>query len=153
MPDAQAAAPAEEGKGPIRTIVQSVGIFLLIQGAMKYILPQASKAPVTPVPSQDGTSVAPPSANGQPVAIPAWENRPRSYDAGVQHSIIPYNVAPMWPVGTEVDFSMYISSSIAMPPLDSMPTESLLIEEKNFKFGDYSQNREINTEFKVPKDR
>lgn len=152
MPDAQAAAPAEEGKGPIRTIVQSVGIFLLIQGAMKYILPQASKAPVTPVPSQDGTSVAPPSANGQPVAIPAWENRPRSYDAGVQHSIIPYNVAPMWPVGTEVDFSMYISSSIAMPPLDSMPTESLLIEEKNFKFGDYSQNREINTEFKVPKD-
>lgn len=38
-----------------------------------------------------------------------------------------------------------------MPALKSMPKESLLIEEKNFKFGDYKENRIIETSFTVPK--
>lgn len=135
-----------------KTIAQSIGIFLLIQGASKYFMPQAAKAPVAAVPSQDGSVAAPPTANGQNVAIPAWENRPRSFDAGVQYSAVPWNVAPMWPVGTDLDISMYISSSVAMPPLKSLPRDALLIEEKNFKFGDYKQHREIQTTFKVPKD-
>lgn len=32
-----------------------------------------------------------------------------------------------------------------------MPKQSLLIDEKNFKFGDYNENRVIETEFAVPK--
>lgn len=56
----------------------------------------------------------------------------------------------MWPVGTELDISMYISPSLAMPSLKSMPKDTILIEEKGFKFGDYSENRVIETEFAVP---
>jgi len=144
MPDAPA-APAEEGKSAFRTIAQSVGIFLLIQGGMKYLMPQTNKTPVAADSAQEGSSLT------QNAVIPAWENRPRSYEDGVQLNPVPWNVAPMWPVGTEVDIAMYIASSIAMPPLDQMPKDSLLIEEKKFKFGDYSQNREINTKFKVPR--
>jgi hypothetical protein len=58
----------------------------------------------------------------------------------------------MWPVGTELDILMYISPSVAMPQLKSMPKESLLIEEKKFKLGDWKENREIHTEFAVPKE-
>jgi hypothetical protein len=64
---------------------------------------------------------------------------------------IPQTIAPMWPVGTELDISMYISPSIITPSLKQMPKDSLLINEKNFKFGDYKDNRVIETEFAVPK--
>ncbi|KAI4946599.1 hypothetical protein J4E91_007288 [Alternaria rosae] len=152
MPEAQAAAaPPEEGKSLVKSIAQSVGLFLLIQGGMKYFMPQTPKtAPAVNDPAQTGPVAAiKPSGN---VVIPAWEQRPQSLDPGAQYSHIPYAVAPMWPAGIEMDIAMYISSSVAMPPLKSMPKESLLIEEKNFKFGDYKENREIHTEFKVPRE-
>ncbi|KAH7372007.1 cleft lip and palate associated transmembrane protein 1 [Pyrenochaeta sp. MPI-SDFR-AT-0127] len=149
MPEAQA-QPAEEGKSTFRTIAQSVGIFLLIQGGMKYIMPQAAKAPASD-PAQGG-SVASTTPNGANVVIPAWENRPRQLEPDTQISPVPWNAAPMWPVGTELDILMYISPSVAMPALKSMPKESLLIDEKKFVFGDYKQNREVQTEFKVPKE-
>ena len=84
--------------------------------------------------------------------MPAWEQRPQALEPGAQWSYVPQAAAPMWPTGTEMDISMYISASVAMPPLTSMPKESLLIEEKNFKFGDFIENREVHTEFKVPKE-
>jgi hypothetical protein len=56
----------------------------------------------------------------------------------------------MWPVGTDVDITLYISPSIAMPPFKQLPPDTLLIDEKRFKFGDYKENRVIETEFPVP---
>ncbi|KAF1939208.1 cleft lip and palate associated transmembrane protein 1 [Clathrospora elynae] len=152
MPEAQAAAaPAEEGKSIYKSIAQSVGIFLLIQGGMKYLMPQAApKVPAVASPAQSGSAAVP--ARALNAVIPAWENRPQSLEPDVEYSPVPWNVAPIWPVGTELDISMYISASVAMPPLKSMPKDSLLIEEKKFKFGDYNQNREIHTEFRVPKE-
>ncbi|EDU46463.1 cleft lip and palate associated transmembrane protein 1 [Pyrenophora tritici-repentis] len=151
MPEAQAAAaaPPAEGKSLVTSIAQSIGLFLLVQGGMKYFMPATPKsAPAVSDPSQAGSAVVAKPSN---VVIPAWEQRPQALDPGVQWSPIPYAAAPMWPAGTEMDIAMYISSSIAMPPLKSMPQDTLLIDEKNFKFGDYNENREINTEFKVPK--
>ncbi|KAF7679321.1 cleft lip and palate associated transmembrane protein 1 [Alternaria burnsii] len=152
MPEAQAAAaPPEEGKSLLRSIAQSVGIFMLIQGGMKYIMPKSPQTtPAVNDAAQTG-SVASVKPSGN-VVIPAWEQRPQSLDPGAQWSPVPYAVAPMWPAGIDMDIAMYISSSVAMPPLKSMPKESLLIDEKNFKFGDYKDNREIHTEFKVPRE-
>ena len=118
---------------------------------MKYIMPKSPQtAPAVNDAAQTGSVAAvKPSGN---VVIPAWEQRPQSLDPGAQWSPVPYAVAPMWPAGIEMDIAMYISSSVAMPPLKSMPKESLLIDEKNFKFGDYKDNREIHTEFKVPRE-
>ena len=111
---------------------------------MKYFMPQTAKTvPAVNDPAQTGSVAAVKPAGN--VVIPAWEQRPQSLDPGAQYSHIPYAVAPMWPAGTEMDIAMYISSSVAMPPLKSMPKDSLLIEEKNFKFGDYKENREIYT--------
>jgi hypothetical protein len=136
-----------------RTAAQSIGIFLLIQGGMKYFMPGAQKAPAVSNPAQAGGSVAPAVSSGAAnVVIPRWEHRPQSLDEGAQYSPVPYGVAPMWDVGMEMDILMYISPSLAMPSLKSMPKDSLLIEERNFKYGDYKDNREIHTEFKVPRE-
>lgn len=128
----------------VRTLVQSVGIFLLIQFATKQFFGQ-TPAPGTPDPAKPGAVV--PNAK---VSIPAFDDRPTTFHDGAIRSVIPQNVAPMWPVGTEVDISMYISPSIAMPPLKQLPKDALLIDEKAFKFGNYNENRVVETEFRVP---
>ncbi|KNG51179.1 cleft lip and palate associated transmembrane protein 1 [Stemphylium lycopersici] len=153
MSEAQAAAPpAEQGKSVMKSIAQSIGIFMLVQGGMKYFMPSTPKTmPAVANPSQPGAVAGAGKPSGN-VVIPAWEQRPQSLEPGVQWSPVPYGVAPMWPVGTEMDIAMYISTSVAMPPLTSVPKESLLIEEKNFKYGDFKENREIHTEFKVPRE-
>ncbi|KAH8706964.1 cleft lip and palate transmembrane protein 1-domain-containing protein [Phaeosphaeriaceae sp. PMI808] len=133
-----------------RSLAQSVGIFLLIQGGMKFFVNSGAKTSVSTDPSQAGSIVN--NGAGANVVIPAWENRPRALEPGVDYSYIPKSIAPMWPAGTELDILMYISPSNAAPPFKSMPKGSLLIEERNFKFGDYDQKREIQTQFKVPKE-
>ncbi len=131
----------------LRAVLQSVGMFLLIQAGMKFFMPQ-STAPAAE-PAQSG-SVVSTTANGADAPIPYWEHRPRQLDHGVQVSPLPWNIAPMWPVGTELDILMYISPSLAMPALSAMPKESLLVEERKFGYGDFKENREVHTEFKVP---
>lgn len=126
----------------VKTLVQSVGIFLLIQFATKQFFGQT---PATGDPATGGAVVP-----NTKVSIPAFADRPTHFNDGAVRSVIPQNVAPMWPVGTEVDITLYISPSIAMPPFKQLPADSLLIDEKGFKFGDYAENRVIETEFKVP---
>ena len=120
-------------------------MFLLIQGGMKYFL----KAPA-PAATPGQANTVTPGGSGAAVSIPAWENRPHQLDPGADYSRVPWNIAPMWQTGEELDISMYISPSVAMPALKTMPKESLLIDEKNFVFGDYKQKREVHVEFTVP---
>jgi hypothetical protein len=135
----------------IRSLVQSVGMFLLIQGGMKYFVNTPAKAPATS-PAQSG-SVVPNTANpGANVVIPTWEERPHSLEPGVQYSHVPWTISPIWPNDIEVDIRMYISPSTVAPSFKAMPKDSLLVDEKNFRIGDYKQKREVHTEFKVPKE-
>ncbi|KAF2016718.1 cleft lip and palate associated transmembrane protein 1 [Aaosphaeria arxii CBS 175.79] len=143
MPEAQ--QQEEGGKSIFRTLAQSVGMFFLIQYGMKAIMPTPKAAD----PAKGGASV--PSSGGVKVTIPPYAERPHQLDPGAQWNHYPQSVAPMWSPGTELDIVLYISPSIAMPPLSSMPKDSLVINEKNFKFGSYNENRVIETEFKVPK--
>ncbi|KAF2182811.1 cleft lip and palate transmembrane 1 [Zopfia rhizophila CBS 207.26] len=142
MPEARQQQQEEQGAGSfVRTVIQTIGIFFLIQLVTKNFFGQPQNAD----PSKGAT------VSGSSVKIPAYAERPHQLDPGAQWNPIPQNIAPMWPVGTELDIYMYISPSLAMPALRSMPKDSLLIEEKNFKYGDWSENREIHTEFAVPK--
>lgn len=120
-------------------------MFLLIQYGIKQFLPGQTKA-------STGSQASVVNTAGSKVTIPAYADRPAQLNADANYNPIPQQLAPMWPSGTEVDISMYISPSIIVPPFKSMPKENLLIEEKNFKYGDYNEHRVIETEFKVPKE-
>jgi hypothetical protein len=83
--------------------------------------------------------------------IPAYIDRPprseiQSYQA------VPDLIAPIWPTNSSLDISIYVSPSIVMPPLSAAPKKSLVVEEKNFHMGNWSESREIETSFKVPKE-
>ncbi|KAH7089983.1 cleft lip and palate transmembrane protein 1-domain-containing protein [Paraphoma chrysanthemicola] len=151
MPEAAAPAQQEQGgTSTFRSIAQSIGIFLLIQGGMKYFLNTGAKAPAAN-PAEPGSTAVANVNTGANVVVPAWENRAHTFEPG-KYSQVPWQIAPIWSADIDLDILMYISPSTAAPAFKSMPKDSLLIEERNFRFGDYKQKRQIQTTFKVPKE-
>jgi hypothetical protein len=120
----------------LRTGLSAFAVWLVVQWATKQFLGAGN---------QDANTTA------QQV-VPAFDARPSSFDTGAEYSVIPQNVAPIWAPDTSLDISMYISPSIAMPALASVPKENLVLEEKKFQMSNWNDNREIATEFAVPKE-
>ena len=136
----------------IKSVVQSIGIFMLIQFAMKQFLPQQQSSSVAPS-SSGGSTGAPavPSINTGP--IPAFVNRPSQLHADAQYNPIPQKIAPMWPgEGTLLDLTIYVTPSMVLPSLRSLPKENLVLEENAFKYGDWKEQREVSGVFPVPKE-
>ena len=81
---------------------------------------------------------------------PSFAERPDA-SAIANYSAIPQLVAPIWPANSSLDISIYVSPSLVMPALSSLPSDTLVLDEKNFRMGKYSDKREIQTTFRVPK--
>lgn len=90
------------------------------------------------------------SSPGANAPIPAFDARPEHAVAVESYSPIPQNVAPIWPMDSAFDLSIFVSPSLVMPSFKSMPAESLVVKEKDFKIGDWKDKREIDTSFPVP---
>jgi hypothetical protein len=54
-------------------------------------------------------------------------------------------------MNSSLDIRMYVSPSLVMPSLSSLPKESLVLEEKNFRIGDYKDKRDVETTITLPK--
>lgn len=111
----------------------------MIQFATKTLFGAGSKPAQANVPAAKG-------------AIPDYSARPHQLQADAQYNPIPQAIAPMWPNGVKLDLSLYISPSVIMPSLKSMPASSKLIEEKEFQYGNFSDKRVIDTSFEVPRE-
>jgi hypothetical protein len=90
-------------------------------------------------------------ASTQATAIPSFADRAEG-TAIENYNPIPQYIAPIWPMNSSLDISIYVSSSLAMPSLDAVPADTKVLDEKNFTIGDYKDKREIMTSFEVPKD-
>src|SRR4051794_5587655 len=90
------------------------------------------------------------SVPGQTGQVPAYIDRPPRSEIE-NYNAIPSLIAPIWPTDSALDISIYVSPSVSMPPLAAAPKDSLVLEEKKFGVGNWSDSREIDTTFKVPK--
>lgn len=124
-----------------RTIIQSVGIFLFVQFAIKNF--------IQPSPTESTTGGAASPAN---MPIPAYASRPNMNELDGQYNSIPQNVAPIWPSDTSFDISVYVSPSLVMPSLKSMPVDSLVLQEKGLLLGDWKVSKDVHARFTVPKE-
>ncbi len=88
-----------------------------------------------------------PAANGP---IPAWNDRP--HEAIADYNQIPQNIAPIWPLNSSLDISIYVSSSTEMPALSRVDPATLVLKEEGFGLGDWKDTRDIDTTFRVPKE-
>ena len=117
-------------------MIQIVGVFLLSQWAMNQFF--------------GGDKTTAKSSSAARNNIPSFADRPDPRTI-TNYSAIPRFIAPIWPEDSTVDISIYISPSLALPALSSLPRDTLVLEEKNFVIGDYKEKREIATSFAVPK--
>ncbi|OCK79418.1 CLPTM1 domain protein [Lepidopterella palustris CBS 459.81] len=140
MPEAQQEEP--QSGGLLKTAIQSIGIFLLIQFVTTQFMGKSNTAEPSKAAIVPGTNVL----------IPEYSLRPQFPNADATYNAIPQAIAPMWPMDSELDISMYVSASLVMPSFKALPKDSLVIEEKAFKLGDWSENREVHAEFAVPKE-
>lgn len=134
MPETQAVEQQDDGgwQQKIRPMVQMVGMFLLVQFAMKQFMGSGTQQGAT----KD--------------AVPSFSDASVGQQHGAPYSAIPQTIMPLWPSNTSLDISMYISPSLAMPALKSMPAEALILNEKDFRFGDYKDKRDIHATINVP---
>ena len=88
----------------------------------------------------------------QQAKVPSFEES-RSTNGIVQdYAQIPQHVAPVWPTNSSLDVKIYISSSLAMPSFTHIPEDRLVLNEQDFRLGDWKDKRTIDTEFQLPKE-
>lgn len=117
----------------LKSVIQGLGIFFLSQFLISQFF---------------GSKQA---GSGGSKSIPTFEDRPDSSSIE-NYQNVPNFVSPIWPTNSSLDISIYTSPSLRMPPLSSMPEDSLVLEEKNFVIGDWEDDREVETTFKVPQE-
>ena len=117
--------------------MQGVGIFLIVQFAVSKLFGGGAQKATT-------------SGPGSSSPIPAYDARPDSAVGIENYNPIPQIIAPIWPMDSSLDVSIYVSPSIAMPALSSVDPKILVLEERGFTLGDWKDSREIDTTFDVP---
>ena len=139
MPAENAAAAGQEGEGGgtsmTTTIMRSVGIFLLVQFAMKQFQGNSS------------TTGAGRAAGN----IGKFAERP-DVATIANYSQIPFNLAPIWAEDSDLDLRVYVSPALQLPLLASLPSESLIVSEDNFKMGDLKYSKEWNYKLDLPRE-
>lgn len=84
--------------------------------------------------------------------IPSYWERPETLNEGASYSPMPHRIAPMWPVDSPMDITIVISPTFLHEPLDKVPKERKVVQEKNFRMSDKSEKRIIDTSFDMPKE-
>ncbi|KAI9683206.1 MAG: hypothetical protein M1829_005997 [Trizodia sp. TS-e1964] len=132
---AQAETPKEPFLPPVvQSAIQGVLIFFLIQFVAKQF-------------NLGGQNASQISSGG---AVPTFDTRPQSLEEGASFSAIPQTIVPMWPLNTSMDISIVVSPSFIIPPLNSLSSDSKVLDERKFMFGNFNENRVIDTSFLVP---
>lgn len=89
------------------------------------------------------------NAGSAPSAVPPFADRPNPSEIS-EPSLIPDLIAPIWAADSAVDISVYVTPSLSIPSFKSAAGD-LVMQEKNFTIGNYSDTREIDTTIKIPK--
>lgn len=137
------------------TVAQSSIFYKLLQSlamwmAMQFIMKQftgGSQKTTAAMKDADGKVVHVPVTSGP---IPPFHERPRSINEGAVYNPIPQLVAPIWPDNSQVDIVVTVSPSFMPTPLKDTSKENVVLEEKGFRIGNYSDNRLSERTITVP---
>lgn len=90
-------------------------------------------------------------SGAQPGGIPAFADRPARSEI-TNYSAVPDVIVPIWPTDSALDLNVYVFPSIIVPGFSTLPESALVLEEKNFTLGNFSDSREIETSIPLPKE-
>lgn len=127
-------------------------MFLLVNWGMKQLLGGAGKPAAQQVQSAEGTNISVPVAAAKPSTALPFASHVNPNELEGAYNPIPQWITPMWEQNTPMDIQLYVAPSLSISPLAQMPAGSLVLDEKKFVLGNWSDTREIQTTFKVPKE-
>ncbi|KAK6833996.1 Cleft lip and palate transmembrane protein 1-like protein [Apiospora arundinis] len=150
MPEGNVAGrPAQEeqggGQSMVYKILQGVAIYYGMNMLIKQFMPKPQTT--TEVQDSEGNVVKVAANTGN---IPSFQMRPNQLDEGATHSAIPERLAPIWATDSTLDVVVAISDSYVPIPMPKIPEQYLILSEKEFKLGNYSDKRVVETTFDVP---
>ncbi|KAL4905322.1 hypothetical protein BDW74DRAFT_153429 [Aspergillus multicolor] len=125
----------EQGGSLVRSLIQGVTIFFVTQFFIGQFFGNKQNA----------------ASGGKPGAVTTFGERPPRAEVE-SYSSVPDTISPIWPSDSALDISVYVSPSIVLPSLKSLPSSSLVLEEKNFGLGNFSDVRDVETTIQVPKE-
>ncbi|KAL4803309.1 cleft lip and palate transmembrane protein 1-domain-containing protein [Aspergillus unguis] len=135
MPEQRQEREDGERSGLVRSLIQGATIFFVVQFFMGQFFGNKQNA----------------GSGGKPGAVTTFEDRPARSEIE-SYSSIPDVISPIWPSDSALDISIYVTPSVAIPALKSLPSSSLVLEEKKFGLGNYSDVRDVDTTIQVPKE-
>jgi hypothetical protein len=131
----------------MKPLIQGVAIFLAVQFVTSQFM---GKKPATvTMKDASGNMVTMPPNTGD---IPLYEARPESLNEGAMYNPIPQRIASMWPQDSALDITVVVSPTFVHDPLSTLSKERIVVEEKSFKMGNFSDRRVVDTSFTVPKE-
>ncbi|SPO00704.1 related to cleft lip and palate transmembrane protein 1 (CLPTM1) [Cephalotrichum gorgonifer] len=150
----QPAAGQRERQAPEQSSALSSPIFRLVLGGGVYFLINILISWYF-AKQQNGIQVTGPAGNLITVPantedVPAYLLRPSQLNEGATYRGIPKKIAPIWAMDSYVDIVVAVSPSFAPTPISDIPSEFLIMDEKSFHLGNYSDKRSVDGEFTVP---
>ncbi|KAL8830720.1 MAG: hypothetical protein Q9170_005600 [Blastenia crenularia] len=130
------AAPASSSSR-LQSAIQAIGIFFLVQFLVSQFL---------------GSGSSKNASSGGSSTVPSFDQRPVPEQEITNHNSIPQMIAPIWPMNSSLDISIYVTPSLVMPSLNAASKDSLVLEEKGFTLSNWKDNRQFDTVFKVPQE-
>ena len=131
------ATNTDTSQSTLKSALQGIAIFLFAQFAVNQFVGNKK--------TTNGNSSTP----NIPTDVPSYDARADGSTIE-SYSAIPRNIAPIWPLNSTVDLAIYVSPSFALPNLNSLNQETLVLKERGFSVGDWKENRQIDTSFTVP---
>ncbi|KAL9596543.1 MAG: hypothetical protein Q9219_005721 [cf. Caloplaca sp. 3 TL-2023] len=120
----------------LQSAIQAIGIFFFVQFLVSQYLGSGNKN----------------ASSGGSSTIPFFNDRPTPGTEITDYNPVPQMIAPIWPMNSSLDISIYVSPSFVMPPLSSTSKDDLVLEEKGFTLGDWKDSRQVNTIIRVPRE-
>ena len=117
-------------KDIMRSVIQAILIFYAINCGLSMLLGNKAQSP----------------------SVPTFETTKATSGIVQDYNPVPQAIAPIWPLNSSVDMKIYVSPSLAMPGLRALPAANLVLDESNFKIGDWKDKRTIDTTIAVPKE-
>ena len=94
-----------------------------------------------------GNEVAVPANTGD---IPPYVARPKILDDGATYNTIPQRIVPIWPEDSKIDIVVTLSPTHIPKGIKDTPQDLIVLQEKDFKIGNWSEKRTIDTTINVP---
>ena len=140
-----AGQPQQRQEGSfINKILQMVAMYVAMQFVMKQFFPNQQAGQI--VKDADGKIVEVPKT----VDIPPYEARPDQLDEGAAWNPNPMRAAPIWPPNSKLDIVVTVSDSFIPSPIASTPKSKIVLDEKGFGLGNWTDKRTAETTIDVP---